>query len=147
MAIRVGINGFGRIGRLVFRVLSARDDFEVVALNDLTDASTLAMMLKYDSVHGRYPGKVSASGSTLTVDGDPESGIKGVPAFLEALEGRGVHTVFQPLYEMKNRRRVGFEALDQRGLLRCRIGRRHRVLVRRAGPGQTADFNRSRPPP
>jgi len=70
MAIRVGINGFGRIGRLVFRVLSARDDFEVVALNDLTDASTLAMMLKYDSVHGRFPGDVSASGSTLTVDGN-----------------------------------------------------------------------------
>ncbi len=69
MAIRVGINGFGRIGRLVFRVLAARDDFEVVAINDLTDAATLAMMLKYDSVHGRFQGDVSADGATLHVNG------------------------------------------------------------------------------
>jgi len=69
MTIRVGINGFGRIGRLVFRVLAQRDNFEVVAVNDLADAPTLAYLLKYDSVHGRYPGEVAAEGENLVVDG------------------------------------------------------------------------------
>ena len=59
MAIRVGINGFGRIGRLVFRGLMAKPDvFEVVGINDLTDNKTLATLLKYDSIHRRYPGTV-----------------------------------------------------------------------------------------
>ncbi len=69
MAIRVGINGFGRIGRLVFRVLMERDNFEVVAVNDLADAENLAYLLQYDSVHGRYPGTVEADGENLVVDG------------------------------------------------------------------------------
>ena len=69
MAIKVGINGFGRIGRLVFRVLAQRDDFEVAAVNDLADADALAYLLKYDSVHGRYPGDVEAEGENLVVDG------------------------------------------------------------------------------
>jgi glyceraldehyde 3-phosphate dehydrogenase len=68
MAIRVGINGFGRIGRLVFR--AARDsEIEVVGINDLTDAKTLAHLLKYDSVHGQYPGDVEARDSAIVVDG------------------------------------------------------------------------------
>ena len=72
MAVRVGINGFGRIGRLVFRVMAARpSDFEVVAINDLTDAKTLATLLKYDSVHGRFKGSVAAEGSNLIVNGKP----------------------------------------------------------------------------
>ncbi len=69
MAIRVGINGFGRIGRLVFRVLAQRDNFEVAAVNDLADADALAYLLKYDSVHGRYPGEVATDGENLVVDG------------------------------------------------------------------------------
>jgi glyceraldehyde 3-phosphate dehydrogenase len=72
MAVRVGINGFGRIGRLVFRVLAARpSEFDVVAINDLTDAKTLAILLKYDSVHGRFAGTVAAEGSNLIVNGKP----------------------------------------------------------------------------
>ena len=68
MSIRVGINGFGRIGRLVFR--AARDtDLEIVGINDLTDSKTLAHLLKYDSVHGRYPGEVRAEDGAITVDG------------------------------------------------------------------------------
>ena len=68
MATRVGINGFGRIGRLFFR--AARDkDLEIVGINDLTDAATLAHLLKWDSVHGRYPGEVEASGDGIVVDG------------------------------------------------------------------------------
>ena len=70
VAIRVAINGFGRIGRLTFRILMSRpDEFEVVAVNDLTDNRTLATLLKYDSIHGRYPGTVEYDDKYLTVDG------------------------------------------------------------------------------
>jgi glyceraldehyde 3-phosphate dehydrogenase len=70
MAIRVGINGFGRIGRNVFRVLASRpDEFEVPVVNDLADAGALAHLLKYDSVHGRFPGEVRAEGNALIVNG------------------------------------------------------------------------------
>ena len=70
MAVRVGINGFGRIGRLVFRVLAERpEEFEVVAINDLSDAKHLALLLKYDSVHGRFKGSVKASEQALVVNG------------------------------------------------------------------------------
>jgi glyceraldehyde 3-phosphate dehydrogenase len=69
MAIKVGINGFGRIGRLVFRAMMEKKGFEVVAINDLADAKALAYLLKYDTVHGRYPGEVGADGTNLVVDG------------------------------------------------------------------------------
>ncbi|HEX4147810.1 MAG TPA: glyceraldehyde 3-phosphate dehydrogenase NAD-binding domain-containing protein, partial [Pirellulales bacterium] len=70
MAIRVAINGFGRIGRLVFRNLMARSsEFEVVAINDLTDNKMLATLLKYDSTHRRYPGKIGHDEQHLIVDG------------------------------------------------------------------------------
>ena len=70
MAVRVGINGFGRIGRLVFRVMAARpDDFEIVAINDLSDAKHLALLLKYDSVHGRFNGTVEVGDGGLIVNG------------------------------------------------------------------------------
>jgi len=69
LAIRVGINGFGRIGRLVFRVLCGRPEFEVVAVNDLSDPKSLALLLRYDSVHGRFPGTVEAGDGELRVDG------------------------------------------------------------------------------
>jgi glyceraldehyde 3-phosphate dehydrogenase len=72
MAIKIGINGFGRIGRLVFRAIIEREgnDFDVVGVNDLTDAKTLAHLLKYDSVHGRFKGTVEVDGSDLIVNGD-----------------------------------------------------------------------------
>ena len=69
MAIKIAINGFGRIGRNVFRIISARKDMEVVAINDLTDPATLAHLLKYDSVHGRFDGKVKAGKNFITVNG------------------------------------------------------------------------------
>ena len=69
MSIRVAINGFGRIGRLVFKVAQYDKDIEFVAINDLTDAHTLAHLLKYDSVHGRYPETVKYEGEYL-VAGD-----------------------------------------------------------------------------
>lgn len=70
MAIRVAINGFGRIGRLTFRNMMSRPkEFEVVAINDLTDNRTLSMLLKYDSIHGRYDGDVSSDDENIIVDG------------------------------------------------------------------------------
>jgi glyceraldehyde 3-phosphate dehydrogenase len=69
MAIKVGINGFGRIGRLVFRALLDKPGVEVVKINDLTDNATLAHLLKYDSVHGRFNGTVEYDDDSLTVNG------------------------------------------------------------------------------
>ncbi len=69
MAVKVAINGFGRIGRLAFRVMFGNDDFEIVAINDLTDAEQLAYLLKYDSSQGRYKRNVSFEGTDLVVDG------------------------------------------------------------------------------
>ncbi len=69
MGIKVGINGFGRIGRNMMRASLGRDDIEIVAVNDLTDAATLAHLLKYDSVHGAFPAGVSAGDGELSVGG------------------------------------------------------------------------------
>jgi len=70
MAIKVGINGFGRIGRMVFRAVHKEfKDIEIVGINDLLDADYLAYMLKYDSVHGRFDGEVSAEAGAMIVDG------------------------------------------------------------------------------
>ena len=67
--IRVGINGFGRIGRLAFRIIYDRPDIEVVGINDLADANALAYLLKYDTVHGRFKGNVEVKDGQLIVDG------------------------------------------------------------------------------
>lgn len=67
--IKVGINGFGRIGRLVFRAAVEREDMEVVAINDLLDAEYMAYMLKYDSVHGKFTGNVEVKENLLIVNG------------------------------------------------------------------------------
>ena len=67
--IKVGINGFGRIGRLVFRAMAERSNIEVVGINDLIDAEYMAYMLKYDSVHGAFNGEVSVQGNNLVVNG------------------------------------------------------------------------------
>ncbi len=69
MAINVGINGFGRIGRLVFRRMMKTGGFNILGINDVTDAKTLAYLLKYDSVHGKYDGTVTTDADGLVVDG------------------------------------------------------------------------------
>jgi glyceraldehyde 3-phosphate dehydrogenase len=69
MAIKIGINGFGRIGRLVFRSAMKQDDVTVVGVNDLLDIDHLAYLLKYDSVHGTYDGTIEVKGDNLVVDG------------------------------------------------------------------------------
>ena len=70
MKAKIGINGFGRIGRIVFRAALKRDDVEVVGLNDpFMNPEYMAYMLKYDSVHGKFPGEVSYTADALVVDG------------------------------------------------------------------------------
>ncbi len=69
MKIKVGINGFGRIGRFVFRAAAARDDIEIVGINDLMDIDYMAYMLKYDSTHGRFSGTVNVVDGQLVVNG------------------------------------------------------------------------------
>ena len=69
MAIKIGINGFGRIGRIVFRAAQLRDDIEVVGINDLIDVDYMAYMLKYDSTHGRFNGTVEVKDGQLVVNG------------------------------------------------------------------------------
>ncbi len=69
MGIRIAINGFGRIGRQVFKIASEREDIEIIAINDLTSPKTLAHLLKYDSVYGVYPKSVKAGDGSIIVDG------------------------------------------------------------------------------
>ena len=109
MAVKVGINGFGRIGKLVFRALQGNKKFEVVSINDLLDLKSMAMLLKYDSVHGKFPASVGTEGTKLVVGGkaievtaekDPTKlawGSKGVELVIESTgvftdaEGMGKH--------------------------------------------------------
>ena len=71
MTVKIGVNGFGRIGRNFLRAAKQRGvDLDMVAVNDITDAATLAHLLKYDSVLGTYPGDVHVSDNGITVDGD-----------------------------------------------------------------------------
>lgn len=69
MALKFAINGFGRIGRLVARCAAGNQDFELVGINDITDAKTLAHLFKYDSVHGRFQGEVTSGEGQMTIDG------------------------------------------------------------------------------
>lgn len=68
--IKVGINGFGRIGRLTYRALLTKSNIEIIAINDLTDAKTLAHLFKYDSVHGKFSGEVKVDGDFLVINGN-----------------------------------------------------------------------------
>ncbi len=71
MAVTVGINGFGRIGRIVLRAALEREAVDVVAVNDITDAKTLAHLFKYDSIHGVFPGTVSVADSSIVINDKP----------------------------------------------------------------------------
>ena len=67
---RIAINGFGRVGRTIARLAKLKDEFDIVAVNDLSSPEALAYSFEYDSIHGRYPGKVECDGDTLSIDGD-----------------------------------------------------------------------------
>ena len=77
MSIKVGINGFGRIGRMVFRAVSNHPDIEIVGINDLCPADYLAYMLKYDTMHGKFKGEVTSTENAIVVDG------KAIPVYAE----------------------------------------------------------------
>ena len=89
MTVKIAINGFGRIGRNVFRAAHGVQGFDIVAVNDLTDPATLAHLLKYDSVHGPFTGEVTATDNAIVVNGKP------VDVFFSRETGRMV--VRQPL--------------------------------------------------
>jgi hypothetical protein len=93
MAVRVGVNGFGRIGRVFFRAALESSDLEVVAVNDLADAKTLAHLLKHDSVHGALNAEVKAKGEAIFVNGGKASAPLGSPRCPGAMGGArgGVH--------------------------------------------------------
>src|SRR5688572_24397085 len=83
MAVRVGINGFGRIGRMVMRIFIERGGFDVIAINDLDDPKSLAHLLKYDSAHGKFNRDVRSEGDTILVGNDKVKVLKEkVPANL-----------------------------------------------------------------
>ena len=79
--IKIGINGFGRIGRLVFRATTERDNVQVVAINDLLDVDYMAYMLRYDSVHGKFQGEVSVEDGLL-VGGELDAFMEPIPRML-----------------------------------------------------------------
>jgi len=120
MVIRVGINGFGRIGRLFYRaVLEAGAKVEVVAVNDLTDAVTLAHLLKHDSVHGRLKREVSAEGGSIIIDGE-ELKVLSEPDPAKLPWGDlGVHTVVESTGRFREREKAAkhLEAGARRVLL------------------------------
>ena len=95
MAVKIGINGFGRIGRMVLRAAEKNDNIEIVGINDLTDAKTLAHLLKYDSTQGKFPGTVEAKDNAIVVNGKtiPITAIK-TPADLPRKE-YGVEIVIE----------------------------------------------------
>jgi glyceraldehyde 3-phosphate dehydrogenase len=107
MPLKVAINGFGRIGRLVFRSAMGRPDYEFVAVNDITDAETLAHLLKYDSVHGKLDAPVEAAGKSIIVDGAE------VAVFSEADPSRlpwkelGVDVVIEATGKFRKREQAG----------------------------------------
>ncbi|MEI6244768.1 MAG: type I glyceraldehyde-3-phosphate dehydrogenase [Acidobacteriota bacterium] len=103
MSIRVGINGFGRIGRSIMRVAMAHKDIDIVAVNDLTDTGTLAHLLKYDSIMGNLTADITASGDTITVDGDAFKVLASKDPALLPWKDLGVDVVFEGTGKFTNR--------------------------------------------
>jgi glyceraldehyde 3-phosphate dehydrogenase len=95
MSIKVGINGFGRIGRNIMRAAMAHDDIDIVAVNDLTDTATLAHLLKYDSILGNLKADIKADGDTITVDGDKFKVLSQKDPALLPWKDLGVEVVFE----------------------------------------------------
>jgi len=106
MAVKVGINGFGRIGRAVFRIMEARGGFEVEAINDLTDAKTLAHLLKYDSVHGKFDGTVEAKDSSLVVNGREVEVLSVKDPSQLPWKDKGVQVVIESTGVFRNREKI-----------------------------------------
>ena len=144
-AVKVGINGFGRIGRNVFRALmDEAGRFEVAAINDLGDAKSLALLLKYDSVHGRFPGEVKADGTNIIVNGraipvtserSPANLPWGKLGVTVALESTGVFTKKESEkggygdHLKAGATRVLVDQVEDRLIVRVRVHGRHHALL------------------
>ncbi len=103
MAIKVGINGFGRIGRNIMRAAMAHDDIDIVAVNDLTDAATLAHLLKYDSILGNLQADIKAHGTKISVDGDEFEVLSQKDPAALPWKALGVDVVFEGTGRFTNR--------------------------------------------
>jgi glyceraldehyde 3-phosphate dehydrogenase len=125
--LRLGINGLGRIGRGLLRASLAREDLEVVAINDLTDPEDLAYLLRYDSVHGRLPGLVEHTENSLVINGREVSVTATRDPGEIAWAERGVHTVIES---------TGFFTAREKAALHLKGGAK-RVLI--SGPSKDAD--------
>src|SRR3972149_6473943 len=95
MGTRVAINGFGRIGRCFLRASKGYQEFEVVAINDLTDAKTLAHLLKYDSVHGIFAADIKTGEGSITVDGKEIKTLSMTEPEIHPLKILGLHIVIE----------------------------------------------------
>ena len=125
MTVRVGINGFGRIGRNILRAIAeaGRHDIEVVGINDLGPVETNAHLLRYDSVHGRFPGKVTVKGDTISVGNGAIKVTAERDPCQAAVEGprrRHRARVHRPLH----RQGQGLGASDRRRQARADLGAR-----------------------
>ena len=130
MAIRVGINGFGRIGRQALRAAKEQGvaDLDFVAVNDLTDTKTLAHLFKYDSVHRRYEGNVKTSANGITVDGDEIRVFAEKDPAAASVEGprrRHRARVHGPLHQGRGRRKAHQGRREEGHHLRAGEGRGH----------------------
>ena len=134
MALRAGINGFGRIGRNVFRAAHARgEDIDWVGVNDITDTETLAHLLKYDSILGPFPGEVEATENGLIVDGDELRDLTGLDdAVIEYVEGSdGISAFYERLTPLLDYLLPAYEREGKAHLtvgIGC-TGGRHRSVV------------------
>jgi len=128
MALKVGINGFGRIGRLVFRAACGRKDIEIVGINDLLDANYMAYMLKYDTVHGRFKGTVAVENGKLVVNGKAiRVTAEKDPANLKWNEVGAEYVSNQPGFSLTKKRQARISRQVQKGLfsrLRPKMTRR-----------------------
>ena len=130
MAVKVGINGFGRIGRNIMRAALGNKDIDFVAVNDLTNAATLAHLLKYDSVLGNLKAKVEVQGDGIAVDGDAVQGAVVPRSSAAALEGS------------RRRRRVRIDGPLHRPRRGGQAHRRRRQARRDHGARQGARHHR-----
>ena len=104
MAVKIGINGFGRIGRNVLRTALADKNLDFVAVNDLTDPKTLAHLLKYDSILGNLPHKITAGADSISIDGKVIRVFKEKdPATLGLRRSSGRHRIHRPIYRRHRR--------------------------------------------
>jgi glyceraldehyde 3-phosphate dehydrogenase len=107
MSLKIGINGFGRIGRLVFKRMFEKGGYDVVAINDLTDNKTLAHLLKYDSTQGRFPAEISHTDTSIIVNGKEIKGLSEKDPTKLPWEELGVDIVIESTGVFSSKEKLG----------------------------------------